>query len=43
VQSCDITKFKIDKRHRKAYIANNKGDIIVVDIRSGIIIKHALS
>jgi hypothetical protein len=27
----EITAFKIDKRNRKAYIANNKGEILVIN------------
>jgi len=27
----EITKFKIDKRNRKAYVANNLGQIFVVN------------
>ena len=26
----EITKFKIDKRHRKAYVANSQGQVFVV-------------
>lgn len=35
----DITKFRIDKRHRKAYVANNLGQIIVVNCQSGVQLK----
>ena len=27
----EITRFKIDKRHRKAYVANNQGIIYVIN------------
>ena len=27
----DITKFKIDKKHRKAYVASNTGKIYVIN------------
>jgi len=36
----EITKFCIDKRHRKAYIANNLGQIIVINCENGVILKH---
>ena len=36
----EITKFKIDKRHRKAYVANSQGLIFVVNCQSGVIIKN---
>ena len=28
----EITKFKIDKRHRKAYVSNREGQIFVINI-----------
>ena len=36
----EITKLKIDKRHRKAYISNNKGEIIVINCQNGIVMKN---
>lgn len=36
----DITAFKIDARHRKAYIANNLGFIYVINAHNGVIIKN---
>ena len=36
----EITKFKIDKRHRKAYVANSQGQVFVVNCQSGVIIKN---
>lgn len=36
----EITKFKIDKRHRKAYVASSQGQIFVVNCQSGVIIKN---
>jgi pantothenate kinase len=38
-QVAEITKFCIDKPHRKAYVANNLGQIIVINCQSGVIIK----
>lgn len=29
--TCEITMFKIDKRHRCAYVSNNKGRIYVIN------------
>lgn len=37
----DITKFRIDRRHRKAYVASNTGHIIVINCQSGVKIKNA--
>ena len=39
-QRPEITAFKIDKRHRKAYVANNKGEIFVINCQNGVIIKN---
>jgi len=35
----EISAFKIDKRHRKAYISNNKGQIYVINSQNGVIVK----
>lgn len=43
VQVAEITKFCIDKRHRKAYVANNFGEIIVINCQSGVKIKSVIS
>lgn len=36
----EITCFRIDRRHRKAYIANNQGYIIVINCQSGVRLKN---
>ena len=36
----DITKVRIDKRHRKAYISSNTGSIIVINCQSGVKTKN---
>lgn len=36
----EITRFKIDKRHRKAYVANNHGTIYVINCQNGVILKN---
>ena len=36
----EITSFAIDKRHRKAYVANNLGEIYVINSQNGVIIKN---
>jgi len=36
----EITAFAIDRRHRKAYVANNLGEIVVVNSQNGVIIKN---
>ena len=41
-QIAEITKFCIDKRHRKAYVANNFGEIIVINCQSGVKIKQVV-
>lgn len=38
--TAEITKFKIDKRHRKAYVANNQGKIIVINCQNGVVMKN---
>lgn len=37
VADLEITAFRIDKRHRKAYIANNKGQIYVINAQNGVL------
>lgn len=36
----EITAFRIDKRHRKAYVANNHGEIFVINCQNGVILKN---
>lgn len=36
----EIASFKIDKRHRKAYIASNTGIILVINATNGVVIKN---
>jgi len=36
----EITKFRIDKRHRKAYVANNLGQIFVINCNNGVVMKN---
>ena len=36
----DITSFIIDGRHRKAYIANNQGEIFVINSQNGVVLKN---
>lgn len=36
----DITAFRMDKRHRKAYIANSKGEIFVINAQNGVMLKN---
>lgn len=36
----EITIFKIDKRHRKAYVATNSGKIYVINCQNGVILKN---
>lgn len=36
----EITTFKIDKRHRKAYVANSAGTIYVINCQSGVVLKN---
>ena len=36
----EITCFRIDKRHRKAYVANNQGQIYVINCQNGVITKN---
>ena len=36
----EITRFKIDKRHRKAYVANNMGTIYVINCQNGVFLKN---
>lgn len=36
----EITCFKIDKRHRKAYVANNLGQILVINCQNGVMMKN---
>lgn len=38
--SSEITKFRIDKRHRKAYVANNQGRIFVINAQNGVVLKN---
>ena len=38
--TCEITNFKIDKRHRCAYVSNNKGRIYVINCQNGVILKN---
>ena len=40
VISSEITKFRIDKRHRKAYVANNQGRIFVINAQNGVVLKN---
>jgi len=40
LQQAEITQFKIDKQHRKAYISNNHGQIIVINCQNGAVIKN---
>ena len=35
-----ITKFCIDKKHRKAYVANNIGHINVINCQNGVVLKE---
>lgn len=35
-----ITKFCIDKKHRKAYVANNMGQINVINCQNGVVLKE---
>lgn len=37
-----ITKFCIDKRHRKAYIANNFGQVVVINCQNGVVLKSCI-
>ena len=39
----DITAFKIDKRYRKAYIGNNKGQVYVINAQNGVILNNVTS
>mgnify|MGYP000882961258 CR=1 FL=1 len=36
----EITIFKIDKRHRKAYVATNTGRIYVINCQNGVVLKN---
>ena len=36
----DISVFRIDKRHRKAYVANNHGEIFVINCQNGVFLKN---
>lgn len=36
----EITKFIIDKPHRKAYVADNNGSIIVINCQTGVKLKN---
>lgn len=40
VPRAEITKLRIDKRHRKAYVSNNKGEIFVINCQNGIVMKN---
>ena len=40
IAKAEISKFKIDKRHRKAYVSNNKGEIFVINCQNGIVCKN---
>jgi hypothetical protein len=35
-----ITRFCIDKRHRKAYVANNHGQISLINCQNGVVLKN---
>ena len=39
-QVSEITNFKIDKRHRCAYVSNNLGRIYVINCQNGVILKN---
>jgi WD40 repeat protein len=36
----EISAFRIDKRHRKAYVSNNKGQIFVINSQNGVVVKN---
>lgn len=38
-----MTRYKIDKRNRKAYIANNQGDILVINCENAVKLKSVTS
>ena len=38
--TAEITNFKIDKRHRCAYVSNNKGRIYVINCQNGVCLKN---
>jgi hypothetical protein len=40
ILKAEVTKFKIDARHRKAYVANNLGQIFVINCENGVILKQ---
>ena len=35
----NITKFKIDKPHRKAYVASDSGKVYVINCQNGVLLK----
>lgn len=39
-ENVEITIFKIDKRHRKAYVATNTGKVYVINCQNGVILKN---
>ena len=36
----EITYFRIDRRHRKAYVTNSMGQIFVINCQNGVIMKN---